>query len=57
MTTVSPYNEYSLRNVQAEGFTVRKRLMKYGGHERFILGSIPDAERANTRVLLLWIKP
>ena len=45
MTTVSPYNEYSLRNVQAEGFTVRKRLMKYGGHERFILGSIPDAER------------
>lgn len=45
MTTVSPYNEYSLRNVQAEGFTVRKRLMKYGGHERFILESIPDAER------------
>ena len=52
MTTVSPYNEYSLRNVQAEGLYGRKRLMKYGGHERFILGSIPDAER-NTRVYAL----
>ena len=42
LTTVSPYNEYSLRNVQAEGFEIQKRLMKYGGHERYILGNIPD---------------
>lgn len=38
LTTVSPLNQYSLRNVQAEGFRVLTRLEKYGGKDRFILG-------------------
>ena len=38
LATVSPYNPYSLRNMQAEGFVVLHRLLKYGGRERFIVG-------------------
>jgi len=37
LTTVSPYNEYSLHNVQAMGFEVLMQKKKYGGKERFIL--------------------
>ncbi|MCI8559563.1 MAG: GNAT family N-acetyltransferase [Dorea sp.] len=40
LTTVSPDNNYSLRNVQAEGFEVLMRKEKYGGKERYILGKI-----------------
>ncbi len=42
LTTVSPFNEYSLRNVQSQNFQILKRLIKYGGHERYILGNLPD---------------
>ncbi|MBE6823195.1 MAG: GNAT family N-acetyltransferase [Ruminococcaceae bacterium] len=38
LTTVSPKNQYSLHNVQAAGFSVLMRKLKYGGKERFILG-------------------
>ena len=31
LTTVSPFNKYSLHNVQAEGFQILKRKEKYGG--------------------------
>ncbi len=41
LCTVSPKNEYSLHNVQAEGFTVLTKKLKYGGKERFILGREP----------------
>lgn len=37
LTTVSPYNQYSLHNVQAMGFEVLMKKEKYGGKERFIL--------------------
>lgn len=40
-TTVSPKNEYSLHNVQAVGFEVCMKKLKYGGKERFILGRAP----------------
>lgn len=38
LTTVSPANQYSLRNVRSEGFQILKRMNKYGGHDRYILG-------------------
>lgn len=38
LTTVSPANQYSLRNVQSEGFQILKRMNKYGGRDRYILG-------------------
>lgn len=38
LTTVSPKNKYSLRNVQAAGFKILIKKLKYGGRERFILG-------------------
>ena len=38
LTTVSPANKYSLRNVQCEGFQILKRMNKYGGHDRYVLG-------------------
>lgn len=38
LTTVSPENTYSLRNVQSEGFQILKRMEKYGGKDRYILG-------------------
>lgn len=38
LTTVSPQNEHSLHNVQAMGFKVLTKKLKYGGKERFILG-------------------
>jgi ribosomal protein S18 acetylase RimI-like enzyme len=37
LTTVSPLNEYSLRNVEAAGYQVVGRKPKYGGKDRFIL--------------------
>ena len=37
LTTVSPQNQYSLHNVQAMGFEIVLKKMKYGGKERFIL--------------------
>mgnify|MGYP004458866885 FL=1 len=46
LTTVSPFNKYSLHNVQAEGFQILKRKEKYGGYDRYILGytQAPDTE-------------
>jgi len=41
LTTVSPQNKYSLHNVQAMGFEVLLKKLKYGGKERFILGRAP----------------
>lgn len=41
LTTVSPHNPYSLRNMQAEGFEILLRTAMYGGCERFILGFQP----------------
>lgn len=38
LTTVSPANTYSLRNVQSEGFQILKRMTKYGGRDRYVLG-------------------
>lgn len=38
LTTVSPANTYSLHNVQSEGFQILKRMSKYGGRDRYILG-------------------
>lgn len=38
LTTVSPANQYSLRNVQSEGFQILKRMNKYGGRDRYVLG-------------------
>lgn len=38
LTTVSPKNKYSLHNVQAAGFEICTKKLKYGGRERFILG-------------------
>lgn len=38
MATVSPKNKYSLHNVQAAGFSILMKKLKYGGKERFILG-------------------
>lgn len=38
LTTVSPENIYSLRNVQSEGFQILKRMLKYGGRDRYVLG-------------------
>lgn len=37
LTTVSPLNEYSLNNVEAAGYQVVARKLKYGGKDRFIL--------------------
>jgi hypothetical protein len=37
LTTVSPENKYSLHNVQAMGFEVLMKKLKYGGKERLIL--------------------
>lgn len=37
LTTIAPDNIYSLRNAQAEGFEVQKRVKKYGGKDRYIL--------------------
>lgn len=39
LATVAPDNIYSLRNVQAEGFEILARKEKYGGKERYILGT------------------
>lgn len=44
LTTISPYNEFSLRNGLSEGFQIQKRLIKYGGKERYILGDIQDPD-------------
>ncbi len=41
LTTVSPQNKYSLHNVQAMGFEILMKKLKYGGKERFILGRPP----------------
>ncbi|MNC63229.1 hypothetical protein D3C75_1133320 [compost metagenome] len=38
LTTVSPHNPHSLRNMQAEGFQILLKKDKYGGLERYILG-------------------
>jgi hypothetical protein len=38
MTTVSPRNPHSLRNMQAEGFQILLKKEKYGGLERYLLG-------------------
>ena len=38
LTTVSPANTYSLRNVQSEGFQILKRMTKYGSRDRYVLG-------------------
>ena len=38
LTTVSPANTYSLHNMQAEGFQILKRMKKYGGKDRYVLG-------------------
>lgn len=38
LTTVSPRNVHSLRNMQSEGFTVLLQTQKYGGMDRLILG-------------------
>ncbi|MNP28173.1 Acetyltransferase (GNAT) family protein [compost metagenome] len=38
LTTVSPHNPHSLRNMQAEGFQILLKKEKYGGLERYILG-------------------
>ena len=35
--TVSPKNEFSLRNVQSCGFTVHTRKLMYGTHDRYVL--------------------
>lgn len=35
--TVSPANQYSLRNMQALGFEVRLRREMYGGYDRYLL--------------------
>ncbi len=37
LATVSPYNKYSLHNVQTMGFEILMKKLKYGGKERFIL--------------------
>jgi ribosomal protein S18 acetylase RimI-like enzyme len=37
LTTVSPLNTYSLQNVEAVGYQVMARKLKYGGKDRFIL--------------------
>lgn len=42
LTTVSPANSYSLHNVQEEGFQILKRMEKYGGHDRYLLGHSPS---------------
>lgn len=38
LTTVSPANTYSLRNMQSKGFQILKRMIKYGGRDRYVLG-------------------
>lgn len=35
--TISPDNQYSLRNALAMGFTVAKRCNMYGGYDRYVL--------------------
>lgn len=47
LTTVSPQNQYSLHNVQAEGFHILMQKKKHGGKDRFILGRTA-AEPENT---------
>ena len=44
LTTVSPSNLFSLRNVQNEGFQILKRMLKYGGKERYVLGYCPSGQ-------------
>ena len=38
LTTVSPRNVHSLRNMQGEGFEILLQTQKYGGLDRLILG-------------------
>lgn len=44
LTTVSPSNIFSLRNVQNKGFQILKRMLKYGGKDRYVLGYCPSGQ-------------
>ncbi len=37
LATVSPYNKYSLQNFLDLGYKIKKRKLKYGGKERYIV--------------------
>lgn len=36
-STISPHNPYSLNNALACGYTIAKRCMMYGGHDRYVV--------------------
>ena len=57
LSTVSPFNYFSWRNLIAHGLLVRRLKTKYGGHLRYVLhrelGAEPALDRARARLLAL----
>lgn len=57
LSTVSPFNYFSWRNLIAHGLLVRRLKAKYGGHLRYVLhrelGAEPALDRAQARTFAL----
>lgn len=57
LSTVSPFNYFSWRNLIAHGLLVRRLKTKYGGHLRYVLhrelGAEPEFDRTRARAFAL----